>query len=400
MDKADEKKLLKYGLEIKSMYGNVSDLNKCISLYAKNKGINATYSDICYIVRQVILDNSPTPAVLDVITAKQLSESNLPALQFCVDEILSHGVGIVSAKSKMFKSWMAMQLCLCVCNGEPFLGYKTHRSDCLYIDLENDLRLTKERLSLMLGDKESPNNFMIVNDVPTMEQGFIATMEKFISNNAGVKLIVIDIFAKIKYQKKSNQSDYDADYKSISELKAFASKYDLTILLIAHNRKMVDTSDPFSNILGSTALMGACDESIVIYKEKRSDKESTISITGRTVQSHDYKAIFDTDKYQWRLLGSLDDYEEKQVEIEYNTNPIIHTIKKLLEESENGSWCGRLNELIEKSRDYGNLICDSSQAIGRKMPKIKAQLSQYDGIRVKTMPNGSGSKKYEFTKTV
>ena len=396
MDKAEEKALLKYAKRIKSNYGNLQELNERIAMYAKDKGISATNNDICSVVRQVIMDNTPTPAELVIVSAKELSESDLPSLEYCVDEILSHGVGIISAKSKMFKSWMSMQLCLCVCRGLPFLGFKTHRSDCLYVDLENDLRLTKERLSLMLAGDEAPENFLIVNDVPTMEQGFIATMENFISNHPDVKLIVIDIFAKIKYPKKSNQSDYDADYKSISELKEFASKYDLSILLIAHNRKMVDTSDPFSNILGSTALMGACDESIVIYKEKRSDNESTISITGRTVQSHDFKAIFDTDIFQWRLLGSLDDFEEKQAEQEYNDSPVVYTIKKLLEESKNGSWCGRINDLIEASRDYGKLICESSQAIGRKMPRIKAQLFQYDGIGVRAISNGSGSKKYEF----
>lgn len=396
MEEKSQKLLLKFANRIKNKYGNVKELNQRIASYADEKGIEATEADVCSIVRTTIMNNTPAPRELDVISAKELSESNLPKLEYCVDEILSHGVSIISAKSKMFKSWMSMQLCLCVCRGMPFLGFNTHKSACLYIDLENDLRLTKERLSLMLAGDEAPDNFLIVNDVPTMEQGFIATMEDFISNHLEVKLIVIDIFTKIKYPKKSNQSDYDADYISITELKEFASKYDLAILLIAHNRKMVDPNDPFSNILGSTALMGACDEAIVIYKEKRSDKESTISITGRTVQSHDFKALFDTDLFQWRLLGSLDDYEEKQAEQEYNDNPLIYTIKKLLEVSKDGVWCGRINELIEASRDYGKLICESSQAIGRKMPTIKAQLLQYDGIGVRTISNGSGSKKYEF----
>lgn len=399
MKKSEKSLLLNYANRKKADYTNVIDLSNQVRSYAMDMDIQASNSDVNRICKTVLSNECTVTATeLSVITAKQLAESNLPKLKYCVDEILPHGVAILTAKSKMYKSWMAMQACLCVSQGLPFLGFKTHKSDVLYIDLENDLRLTKERLSLMLGDKSPPDNFYIVNEVPTMEQGFTATMEEFISNYPKVKLIVIDIFAKIKYPKKSNQSDYDADYKSISELKNLATKHDLAILLIAHNRKMVDASDPFTNILGSTALMGATDEAIVIYKTNRSDKEFTISVTGRTVQSADFKATFDDEEFQWKLLGNLDEYEALLEEMRYNDNPVVYTIKKLLEESPNNCWSGRLDKLIENSRSYGKLICKSSQSIGREMTKLKSQLYRYDGIEVKTISNGTGSKKYEFSK--
>ena len=214
-----------------------------------------------------------------------------------------------------------------------------------------------------------------------------------------VKLIVIDLFEKVKYHRKSNEQDYDADYRSISELKDFSKRNDLAVLLIAHNRKTVDPTDPFANILGSTALLGACDAAMVIYKDKRSDKESSISITGRTVQSQDYKAVFDLDSFQWRLLGNLEDYEEEMEEQRYRNDPVVITIKALVEQSDTHKWSGRLKALIEASRGCGKMICESSQSVGRRMGRIKKQLQEFDGINTKEIRNGSGSKQYEFTST-
>ncbi|WP_026659125.1 AAA family ATPase [Butyrivibrio sp. AC2005] len=403
MKKIDEQKLINYAQSIKSDYfDNPAELNALVTNFAYENGIKVTHTEICRVIRKVLIHNAKAVITepLALYSAKELIDSDLPPLEFCVDGLISHGVSILSAKSKFYKSWMAMQMCLCISQGKPFLGFHTHQSDVLYVDLENDKRLSKERLNLMLGKKTAPNNFFIVNEVPTMEQGFVSIMKKTIDEHPQIKLIVIDVFAKIKYSKKSNESDYDADYRSISELKQFATEKDLAILLISHNRKFVDPTDPFANILGSTALMAACDAAIVIYKENRRDDESNISITGRTVQNNDFKGIFDTSIYQWRLLGTLDDYVEQQQENKYRKNPIVITIKLLLSKSNDGTWCGRLSELKDASYQMDVPIRESPQAIGRQISSISRQLKQYDNISMIEKKNGSGSKRYEFIRTV
>lgn len=383
----------------------VENFKTNMKAYAIMHGIRVSNADLCKIARDMfsgkIRASIVTPKQLVVISAKELLESDLPPLQYCVNGFLSHGVSIASSKPKMGKSWLfGLQLCLAVAQGLPFLGFQTNKGDTLYLDLESPIQLSKERLELILHGQEAPENFYIVHEVPDLEHGFTATMEELLNAHPGIRLIVVDVLGKIRYKRKSNEQDYDADYRSISELKKLAEKYDLAILLISHNRKSVDPDDPFANVLGSTALQGATDAMFVLHSKRRNDKEVTLSMDGRTIEREDFKATFDKSTVQWRLLGTLEDYEEQEAENGYRNDPVIITITELLSRSESGSWCGRLTELIEASRTSEKMICESSQSIGRRMHKIKNQLFQYDRITVKEFKNGSGSKRYEFSKTV
>lgn len=335
------------------------------------------------------------PAELDVFSASQLVDMNLPELKTIVEDIIKPGVINLASKSKMYKSWMCLQMAIAVSTGKNFLGKSTNQCDVLYIDLENDKRISRERLLKLLNGQEPPKNLFIVNDVPTMKNGFTITMENFLNKNPNVHLIIIDVFAKIKYQKKSNQSDYDCDYQSIGELKTLAEKYDCAIILVMHNRKMVDDTDPFSNILGSSALMGASDESIVIYKQKRSDEESFISITGRTVESNDYTATFDKETCMWKLLGTTEQYQEDKRHSDYEKNPIVRTIKKLLEQGR-GTWTGKVTEIINSSKYFGCTIYTNGSVTGREINKLRSDLYNFDFITVETSKKGSASAEYTF----
>lgn len=335
------------------------------------------------------------PAELDVFSASQLVDMNLPELKTIVEDIIKVGVITLSAKSKMYKSWLCLQMAIAVTTGKRFLGKATNQCDVLYIDLENDKRISRDRLLKLLNGEAPPQNLFIVNDVPTMKNGFTVTMENFLNRNNNVHLIIIDVFAKIKYQKKSNQSDYDCDYQSIGELKTLAEKYDCAIILVMHNRKMVDDTDPFSNILGSSALMGASDESIVIYKQKRSDEESFISITGRTVESNDYTATFDKETCMWKLLGTTEQYQEDKRHSDYEKNPIVRTIKKLLEQGR-GTWTGKVTEIINSSKYFGCTIYTNGSVTGREINKLRSDLYNFDFITVETSKKGSASAEYTF----
>ena len=97
-----------------------------------------------------------------------------------------------------------------------------------------------------------------------------------------MKFVVVDVFQKVKRGKQPNQTDYEADYEILTKLKKIADQYDICIFLIYHDRKFVDPTDPHSNVLGSTAIMGVSDFLWVLYKEKRSDSEATLAISGRS----------------------------------------------------------------------------------------------------------------------
>lgn len=341
------------------------------------------------------LEQLDTPK-LESFTASELMEMDLPELKTVVEDILKIGVCVLSSKSKMGKSWLCLQMGIAVASGTEFLGKKTTKCDVLYIDLENDKRLTKERLIKLLAGNKPPQNLFLINDTPTMEKGFTKSVEAFIKEHTDIHLVIIDIWAKIKYPKRRNETDYDADYRGISELKRFAEKYDLSIILVTHNRKMVDTTDEYSNIMGSTAMQGASDEYIVISKERRSDAEATISINGRTVEELKLKATFDKDICKWKLLGEAEEYERQKQKAEYENNPIVATVKKLVS-TNNGKWQGRISEMISASKYFEKRIYDSPKTVSSKLKSLSFDLQLNDGISIDTKANGTAGKTYIFT---
>lgn len=285
--------------------------------------------------------SEPTVSPLKIISAIELDTMELPPITFHVNSILADGVTILSAKSKYYKSWLAMQMSIAVATGGLFLGYPTTQSDVIYFDLENDIRVTQDRLRKVSGGA-IPSNLYIVNECSRMGNGFEEQIEQVLEAYPKVGLIVIDVLQYVKYNRTSRESDYECDYKTFKYLKSLAFGRPLSIVCIHHNRKMTDDTDPFSNMLGSTALMGATDQEIVIHKKHRNDKDATISITGRTVQSTDLIGYFDTEKYRWVVRGTQEEIFNDERKRQYENDQIVKNIKAIL--ADQNEWRGTAAE--------------------------------------------------------
>ena len=63
------------------------------------------------------------PAGVQAWSARELSEMVLPPIRHVVEGLLPMGMGVLVAKPKLGKSWMVLDLCLAVAQGEPFLEF-------------------------------------------------------------------------------------------------------------------------------------------------------------------------------------------------------------------------------------------------------------------------------------
>lgn len=64
---------------------------------------------------------------LTVTTAPDLQKANLPPIRYLVEGTLPEGTSLLTAASKIGKSWMVLDLGLCSAAGERFLGHGTHQ---------------------------------------------------------------------------------------------------------------------------------------------------------------------------------------------------------------------------------------------------------------------------------
>lgn len=333
---------------------------------------------------------------LKEFNAFELLKMDLPPIKYLVKDFIAEGLILLTAKSKSFKSWFCTQLCMSVSSGNAFLGMNTLKCDSLYIDLEENAQGLAQRLKMQSNGKKMPEGFHILFEVPTMDNGLIEVLDEYLDNHPAIKLVVIDVYAKIKMQKKSGITDYDADYQCLTILKKFAESRNLFLVLVSHNRKMVDEDDVFSNILGSTALMGTTDECIVIHRKKRTDSEFSISSTGRTIPSNEYKAKINLNNFNWELLGNAEEVEEQRQREKYEKDPFISTIKKLVAQN-NGIYRGQVQDIIKASECFKLHIYDSPTALGKKMQSYIYSLDKYDSIRITVINKGTASKIYQFS---
>lgn len=333
---------------------------------------------------------------LSTISALDLQQKNIPPIRWIVKDLIPAGLIIVASPPKFGKSWMAMNLCLEVAAGGTFLGYECCKAGCLYLALEDSERRLKSRMLKVLHPAPAPESFDFTTTAPTLGDGLIDSLEAYIRQNQKTGLIIIDTLQKVR-NLGSGRDVYGKDYSDVGALKKFADAHNIAVVVIHHLRKMTDDSDPFNRISGSNGITGAADTMMVLSKEKRSEDAATLSITGRDVEQNDLALKFNKTSCVWENMGNLDAFEERRSRFEYAENPIVRTIKKLLDQSSNYTWTGTSQQLLDAGHFIAKTtLADTARALSSKFNELDRLLLEYDGIGHERKPNGNGGRKHRF----
>ncbi len=303
-----------------------------------------------------------------MFSCRELQTKNLPPTRWVVEEILPEGLAMICAPSKYGKSWMMMQLATAVVEGKQFLNRRCNSCGVVYFALEDGEQRYKTRLNIVTKNEQVPQNFYGMLTCKSMDNGLYEQLEEIIALLPETKLIVIDTLQKVRGKVQKNETAYGGDYREIAGLKEFADKYHICILLVHHLRKQMDDSDVYNRISGSMGLMGAADTIWVLSRKKRTDTNTTLSITGRDVESYDLILEFDKSTNHWELLGDIEEQGYKMAKRDYEDNQIIRTIKKLVKEK--GYWSGTATQLkVEVYEATGKFYTGSVEGIGKVINK-------------------------------
>lgn len=314
------------------------------------------------------------------ITASDLQATYIEPPQWLIPDVLPQGLAILCASSKVGKSWMSLQMCLAISSGANFLDFPTNKADCLYLSLEDGLYRLKGRITKLLeqGQKAPPNLYLSVR-VDPLDGDLIKQLDEELEEHPNIKLIIIDTLQKVRGIAKKNELAYATDYRELGALKEYADKKRICIFLVHHLRKMADESDVFNMISGSNGIMGVCDQIFIIGKKKRQDENATLYMTGRDIRQQEIVINFDEFNFRWNLVGSVEDEAKKRQKREYDSNPIVRTIKELTANSP-FSWKGTASDLYKAVLDVTNEPCTYTVTeIGKVIRDIETQLYN-DGI--------------------
>lgn len=343
-------------------------------------------------------EHRPEVRRLSAISAPELQEAELPPVLFIVEGMLPEGTNILSAASKIGKSWMVLDLGLKVSAGEPFMGHRASQCGVLYLALEDSLNRLQDRMNKILKGRRAPANFYFTTEAPKLDEGLLDAVDEHLRQHPDTKLIIIDTLQKIRGQALPREQSYAQDYREMGVVKAYADKRGVSTLFVHHNRKMRDEDDPFNMISGTNGIMGAADTIWVITKDKRSDGDATLHITGRDVSQQDTVIRFNRDTYEWEAVGTADWLIEQRARLAYEESPIVKTIRKLLEQSPEGRWSGTCQELMSAgfyiTRTH---LAISPQKLGYALRELDRLLLEYGGIvHETTKRSGNGGNKHHF----
>ena len=330
---------------------------------------------------------------LETISAVELWNTELPPLKYIVKDILPQGLSILCAPSKYGKSWFSLDLCLSVAAGAPFLGHETEKTGVLYLALEDGYRRLKKRMGLILKGGQPPEGFDFTVKAGTIDSGLSEQVNDYLKEKPGTGLIVIDVLQRVRSAGMRGAGGYSLDYADMGVLKNIADTHQICVLVIHHLRKLADDADPFNMISGTNGIMGAADTIFLICKKTRADKEATLKMIGRDIETNDLIIVFDPDvTYKWRLVGTAEERTADNERLEYDNDPVVRTIRHLLLENPIGVEI-TASEFMTVMVRYTDTMFSPKQ-IGRAFSNLTEKLFKHDRIIYK--PGNSKTRKHSF----
>lgn len=338
----------------------------------------------------------PAPEKLGTVSAPELQRMELPPVQFVINGLLPVGLGLLVSPPKYGKSWMVLDMGLSIAGGRSFLGHEAKAGGCLYLALEDSLNRLKDRMQKVLQGAPAPEGFDYAVKCLDLSHGLLEQLEGYLKEKPGTRLIIIDTLQKVRGQSGGKENAYTADYREMGLLKAFADQHGICVLLVHHLRKMGDDGDPFNRISGTAAIFGAADVAMVLSREKRQDSQTTFSFEGRDIESGSTVLEFDKEVFRWKLLGDADWLAEERARLRYRNDPIVQTVKKLLEQHPEG-WSGTATQLLDAGKVLaGQYMAANPRDLSRKLVALDKPLFDYDGIVHDRASHGSGGGKHRF----
>jgi len=234
-------------------------------------------------------------------TAAELIATDFPEPRWAVPGILAEGVTLLAGPPKVGKSWLSLALALQIAaGGRALSAIDVTAGPVLYLALEDTPRRLKTRMTKLLAGAPAPAALTLATTCPTLPAGGDAAIASWLDRHPSARMVVLDVFAKMRGAAPHGLSAYDADYAAVGRAKAVADRYGVALVLVHHVRKAA-AEDFLAEVSGTNGLAGAADATLVL-KRARGQADGLLQITGRDVDEAEHALAFDPGTGHWRLL--------------------------------------------------------------------------------------------------
>lgn len=270
---------------------------------------------------------------LETISMTELYDTAYSPKKPLIDGLLYNGIYIFVGAPKTGKSFAMEQIGYHISCGKELWDRKVTQGTVLYLALEDDYTRLQSRLYKMFGVEDTPNYFFSVKS-EMISNGLEGQLKEFISEHKDTSLIIIDTLQKVR--ELNADFSYAKDYDVITSLKNLADENNLCIVLVHHTRKQEGT-DAFDSISGTNGLFGAADGAFVLHKDKRTNSDAVLDISGRDIQDQRLH-LHRNENCLWELTkAEIETFEEPKDEL-------LEEIASLINK-ENPVWEGTAQQL-------------------------------------------------------
>lgn len=324
-----------------------------------------------------------------------------------IDDILTEGVYLLNAFSKVGKSRLMLQMLLALSTGSSFLGRKTMKCDTLYLALEDERIDYENRLFRFLDGSPAPENLYTLTresfpnyNTPTLDStgGLEIIIENHLKNHPDTKVIGIDVLSKIR-SKGSNKDFTQDERKDLEHLLMLTAKHQIAIVVAHHvsvtgMRGSTKRSSSIGSGAGSYQISGTVTGEYEMAVDAENTSIVTFRVNGRRIRA---QAMRIEDNYpMWSLVGDADTIRkrEKELERESKLQPLVQTIEYLV--NRDTFWRGRVNALLQENQLASHLLpmC-AAPSVEEMTSRDLLVMLKRDGYAVEKTGNGSGSALYK-----
>jgi RecA-family ATPase len=171
-------------------------------------------------------------------TATELMALEFPEPRWAIPGILAEGVTLLAGAPKIGKSWLALNVSASVAAGGKALGrVDVDAGDVLYLALEDNPRRLQDRLRKVLAGSPASERLTFAVMCEPLPAGGADRITAWLDQHPQARLVVVDVFARVRGMAPPTMSSYDADYLAMGALKRIADRYGVAVLVVHHTRK-------------------------------------------------------------------------------------------------------------------------------------------------------------------
>jgi hypothetical protein len=240
-------------------------------------------------------------------TAVELMEAEFPEPRFAVPGLIPEGLTFFAGAPKLGKSWLALGMGIAISSGGRALGaIEVEAGEVLYLALEDSPRRLKERLGVVLDGSTPPEGLHFRTEWPRLGDGGAEQITAWLKEHAGARLVIVDVFTRMRAPELKRTDLYRADYEAASELQSLAISRGIAIVAIYHTRK-AEAADFVEMVQGTFGLAAGAD-TILVARRGRGEADATLHATGRDISEQELALRFSPEARTWVVLGDAAEY--------------------------------------------------------------------------------------------